>query len=171
MEETAVDAGLSESPAGSPGGSPSGSPSDSQGAAAKRLQIRGVHHVTLIVSDLEDTTAFYRDLLGMTLVRTGVNPDDPYARHYVFGDDDGSPGTMLTFMEYPNMAAGEVGVGSTHHIALRVGSRAELDGWVGHLRAHNVQCTDPLDRGGYDSTYLRDPDNHIIELATDPQPA
>lgn len=134
----------------------------------KRLTINGLHHVTVIVANLEATTSFYRDLLGMTLVESGVNPDDPTARHYAFGDARGTPGTVLTCMEYPNMPAGEVGVGATHHIALRVGSRDELDGWVAHLREHNVQCTDPLERGTYFSTYLRDPDGHIIELASDP---
>jgi catechol 2,3-dioxygenase-like lactoylglutathione lyase family enzyme len=135
---------------------------------APRLMIRGLHHVTLIVANLEASTSFYRDLLGMALVESGVNPDDPTARHYAFGDAEGTPGTVLTCMEYPHMAPGEVGPGATHHIALRVGSREELDGWVAHLREHNVQCTDPLERGTYWSTYLRDPDGHIIELATEP---
>ncbi len=136
--------------------------------AERRLSIRGLHHVTAIVSNMEATTSFYRDLLGMTLVESGVNPDDPMARHYAFGDARGTPGTVLTFMEYPNMSAAEIGVGGTHHIALRVGTRDELEGWVRHLREHNVQCTDPLERGGYHSTYLRDPDGHIVELASDP---
>lgn len=154
-----------EAPAGSQTWQPTG---PSSVHPHRRLAIRGLHHVTLIAADLEATTSFYRDLLGMTLVESGVNPDDPMARHYTFGDQHGAPGTVITFMEYPNMPPGEMGVGMTHHIALRVGTRDELDGWVEHLRQHHVQCTEPLERGGYHSTYLRDPDGHIVELASDP---
>lgn len=158
-------------PPGAPSGPTSQVPSIATPAAPEplpRLAIRGLHHVTLIVANLEATTAFYRDLLGMTLVESGVNPDDPTARHYAFGDATGAPGTVITCMEYPNMGPGEIGPGATHHIALRIGTRDELDGWVAHLREHNVWCTDPLERGSYWSTYLRDPDGHILELASDP---
>lgn len=136
-------------------------------AAAERLSIRGLHHATMIASNLDRTVAFYRDLLGMTLLESTYNADDPGARHFVFGDSEGSPGSILTFMEYPNLPAGEVGIGSTHHFALRVGSPAALNAWIEHLRAHHVQCTDAIDRGRFSSTYLRDPDGHIVELASD----
>jgi catechol 2,3-dioxygenase-like lactoylglutathione lyase family enzyme len=69
-------------------------------------------------------------------------------------------------MEYPAMEAGTVGVGSTHHFAFAVGSAAELEGWRDWLRSREVQCTDVFDRGGLRSIYLRDPDGHIVEIAT-----
>ncbi len=65
------------------------------------MRLLGLHHVTAICSDLERTTAFYRDLLGLALVREGVNDDDPDARHFWFGDAQGTPGTLVSFMEYP----------------------------------------------------------------------
>lgn len=132
----------------------------------RRMRITGLHHVTLIASDLEATTAFYRDLLGLALVEQGANDDDPDARHFWFGDADGSAGTLLSFLEYPNLGPGQVGVGATHHLALTIDSAEELDAWRDYLRDRGVQTTDVFDRGRFRSLYLRDPDGHILELAT-----
>jgi glyoxylase I family protein len=135
--------------------------------APRRMQIRGIHHVTLICSDLERTAAFYRDLLGLSVVDKGVNEDDPSARHWFFGDTSAAPGTLLSFLEYPSLGEGGVGVGSTHHIALRVGTPEELEAWREYLRAHGVEATEVLDRKHFRSIYLRDPDGHVIEIATE----
>lgn len=137
---------------------------DTPGEDAPRLRLRGVHHVTLISRDLAATTAFYRDVLGLTLVRHGTNDDDPDARHFWFGDEAGTPGTLVSFLEYPSMGAGTVGTGSTHHLAFAVGSAAELDAWHAHLAAQGVASTELLERGGLRSLYVRDPDGHIVEL-------
>jgi catechol 2,3-dioxygenase-like lactoylglutathione lyase family enzyme len=132
----------------------------------RRLQITGLHHATLIARDLDRTTAFYRDILGLALVDEARNDDDPDARHFWFGDADGRAGTLLSFLEYPDMAAGTVGLGSTHHLALAVDSAAELEAWRDWLRSRGVQTTEVMDRGRFRSLYLRDPDGHILELAS-----
>ena len=129
-----------------------------------RPRLDGLHHVTAISADLNRTTAFYRDVLGLTLVREARNDDDPDARHFWFGDAQGSPGTLVSFMEYPEMEAGRHGTGATHHFAFAVGSPAELDAWRAYLRDRDVGCTDVFDRGGLRSVYLRDPDGHVVEL-------
>jgi glyoxylase I family protein len=134
--------------------------------APRRLRLAGLHHVTAIASDLGRTTAFYRDVLGLTLVREARNDDDPDARHFWFGDAAGSRGTLVSFMEYPAMEAGRVGVGTTHHFAFAVGSTEELVAWRDHLRSRDVECTEVFERAGLRSVYLRDPDGHILELAT-----
>ena len=132
----------------------------------RRLQLRGIHHITLICTNLERSVAFYRDVLGMRLVKQTVNADDRSARHFYFGDATGAPGTVITCMEYPQMDAGAVGRGSTHHFALVVQSAEELEGWRSYLQSRGVGCTEALDRTYFTSIYLRDPDGHIIELAT-----
>jgi glyoxylase I family protein len=131
----------------------------------RRLRLQGLHHVTAISTDLGRTTAFYRDVLGLSLVQEGHNADDPDARHFWFGDPTGSAGTLVSFMEYPGMEAGRVGTGSTHHFAFAVGPGDELEAWRDHLRSREVQCTDVFERGGLRSIYLRDPDGHIVEIA------
>jgi glyoxylase I family protein len=132
----------------------------------RRMRITGLHHVTLIARNLDATTAFYRDVLGLALVDQSANEDDPDARHFWFGDAAGAAGTLLSFLEYPEMAEGSVGVGSTHHLALAVDSGEELDAWRDYLRGLDVQTTDVFQRGRFRSLYLRDPDGHIVELAT-----
>jgi glyoxylase I family protein len=130
------------------------------------MRLTGLHHVTLICRDLTRTTAFYRDLLGLALVGEQRNQDDPESRHFWFGEGSGAPGTLISFLEYPAMPQGVVGAGSTHHVALAVESPEEQLAWRDYLRAHGVPCTDVFDRAQFRSIYLRDPDGHIIEIAT-----
>ena len=132
----------------------------------RRLRITGLHHITLISGNLDRSTAFYRDLLGLRLVEAGMNRDDPNARHFWFGDADGQPGTLVSLFEYPNMERGSVGVGATHHFAFGVGTEDELDGWRRYLESRGVPCTEVLEREFFKSIYLRDPDGHIVEIAT-----
>lgn len=138
-----------------------------QSAEVRELRIGGIHHITAICSNLDRTVSFYRDLLGMTLLKRSHNEDDPTARHFYFGDPEATPGTMLTFLEYPGMDEGQIGGGVVHHFALRAATLAELEAWYTHLSAHGVQCTEPLDRTYYSSIYFRDPDGNIVEIATD----
>jgi catechol 2,3-dioxygenase-like lactoylglutathione lyase family enzyme len=135
-------------------------------AEPRRLQLRGLHHITLICASLDRSVAFYRDVLGLRLVKQTVNHDDRGARHFYFGDEMGHPGTVITCMEYPQMEEGTVGRGSTHHFAFLVETAEELDGWRKYLESRGVGCTEPLDRTWFTSIYLRDPDGHIIEIAT-----
>jgi catechol 2,3-dioxygenase-like lactoylglutathione lyase family enzyme len=130
------------------------------------MQLRGLHHVTAIAGDLERTIAFYRDLLGLSIVHDGPSDDDPQARHVWFGAVDGGAGTLLSFMQYPELPAGVVGVGSTHHFALTVETPDEQEAWRDYLRDHGVDCTEVFDRGSFRSIYIRDPDGHIVEIAT-----
>jgi len=93
------------------------------------MQLTGLHHVTLICADLERTTAFYRDVLGLALAAQEENPDDPGSRHFWFGDAYGTPGTLVSFMEYPQMDEGRQGRGLTHHFAFAVDTTAEQEAW------------------------------------------
>jgi glyoxylase I family protein len=130
------------------------------------MQLRGLHHLTAISADLERTIAFYRDLLGLAIIHDGPSDDDPNTRHVWFGALHGGPGTLVTCPEYPDLDEGSVGRGSTHHFALTVESADEQEAWRDYLRDHGVQCTDVFDRAGFRSIYLRDPDGHIVEIAT-----
>ncbi len=132
----------------------------------RRMRLTGLHHVTAICRDLDRTTAFYRDVLGLALVEQGVNDDDPGTRHFWVGDAEGRPGTLVTFLEYPQMEQGVTGVGSVHHVAFAVESADEQLAWRDYLRDRGVECSEVLDRGAFRSLYVRDPDGHIVEIAT-----
>jgi glyoxylase I family protein len=131
----------------------------------RRMRITGIHHITLLVSDVERSLAFYRNALGMRLVQQTVNDDDESARHFIFGDADGTPGTLITCLEYPDLDEGTVGRGSTHHFALAVESEAELAAWKDYLTSRGIPTTDVMERSGFKSIYLRDPDGHLVEIA------
>jgi catechol 2,3-dioxygenase-like lactoylglutathione lyase family enzyme len=120
----------------------------------RRLRISGIHHITLLCADVERSVGFYRNVLGMRVVKQTVNEDDRGARHLFFGDEEGRPGTLITCLEYP------------HHFALSVGTDEELSAWRDYLISRGVPVTEVLDRTYFKSVYLRDPDGHIIELAT-----
>ncbi len=132
----------------------------------RRMRLTGLHHLTAICRDLQRTTAFYRDLLGLSLVREGTSDDDPDARHFWFSAGDGGAGTLISFLEYPDLEPGVVGVGSVQHFALAGDSAEEQEAWRDYLRSRGVECTEVFERGGFRSIYLRDPDGHIVEIAT-----
>jgi glyoxylase I family protein len=137
-----------------------------QSDSGRRMQLTGLHHITLITADIERSIAFYRDVLGLGIVRDTPSDDDPGVRHVWFGAVDGTPGRLLSVMEYPQLPTGVVGTGSTQHFALAVETAEELDAWRGYLAEQEVECSEVFDRGGFRSLYLRDPDGHVVEIAT-----
>jgi glyoxalase family protein len=81
------------------------------------MELAGLHHVTCVCSDAQRTLDFYRDL-GFTLVKKTVNFDDPHSYHLYFGDETGSPGTLITFFEWPRAEAGRLGRGTLESLGL-----------------------------------------------------
>jgi len=128
------------------------------------LSTPGLHHVTLVSADVERTTAFYRDLLGLHLVAR-TDDEEGIPRLY-FGDSAGTPGTLLEFLAWPDAAHGNPGIGGVHHVALGVeGDEAQLR-WKRRLIDHGVPVSGPYDRRWFHSIYFRDPDGQILEIAT-----
>jgi glyoxalase family protein len=80
----------------------------------------GIHHVTAIAGDPLENLSFYKRDLGLRFVKKTVNFDDPSTYHFYFGDETGSPGTILTFFPWTNVPAGRRGVGETRQTAFRV---------------------------------------------------
>ena len=132
----------------------------------RRMRLTGLHHLTAICRDLTRTTAFYRDVLGLQLVHEGASDDDPDARHFWFSAGDGAPGTLISFLEYPKLPRASVGTGAVQHFAFTVETAEEQLAWRDYLRERGVPCTDVFERGGFRSIYVRDPDEHIVEIAT-----
>ncbi len=82
------------------------------------MQLRRLHHVTCVCSDAQRTTDFYRNELGFSLVKKTVNFDDPHSYHLYFGDETGSPGSLITFFEWPRAERGRPGRGTLASIGL-----------------------------------------------------
>jgi glyoxalase family protein len=97
------------------------------------VSLEGLHHITAITGDAPRNVDFYARLLGLRLVKKTVNFDAPDVYHLYFGDERGTPGSILTFFEFPGAARGRPGAGMVHTIEWRVGSEAALDFWAVRL--------------------------------------
>jgi glyoxalase family protein len=99
------------------------------------MRLQGLHHITMITADAQENVAFYADVLGLRLVKQTVNFDQPDAYHLYFGDELGSPGSILTWFEFRGAARGRPGAGMIHRIDLGVRSEHALEFWEGRLRS------------------------------------
>jgi glyoxalase family protein len=102
------------------------------------MQLEGLHHVTMITGHAQRTVDFYADVLGLRLVKTTVNFDQPEAYHLYFGDEAGSPGSILTWFEFQGAQPGRPGAGMVHRLVLAVPSPAAIDFWAGRLEERGV---------------------------------
>ena len=130
------------------------------------LKTLGFHHITMVSADARRTLAFYRDVLGLGLVKRTVNFDDPGSYHLYFGDDLGRPGTILTFFEWGHVPRGRWGIGGVHHLALGTATAESQLRWKRWLTDHGVSVAGPYDRGWFRSIYFADPDGQVLEIAT-----
>ena len=125
--------------------------------------IVGLHHVTAFSSDPQRNLDFYTRVLGLRFVKRTVNFDDPGTYHFYFGDDVGSPGTIMTTFPGPRGARGTVGAGETSHVAFSV-PLTSVHYWETRLNGLGV----PVERTGrrfYEEVLtLADPDGMKIEL-------
>ena len=124
------------------------------------MEFEGIHHVTAITGDAPKNVDFYARVLGLRLVKKTVNQDDPTVYHLFYADEKGSPGSDITFFEYPNAARGHAGAGMVHTVVFRVASRDALDFWADRLAAESVE----VGREG-DRLRLADPEGMGLELA------
>lgn len=131
----------------------------------ERIQVQGVHHITMVGSNREATIAFYQDVLGMPLVFEQPNLDVPEETHLYFDPGDGR---LLTFFVRSSRVADPApnpeGIGNLHHLAFTV-SRATYTQIASRLAARGIENTGPIDRGFMDSIYFRDPNGQLLELA------
>ena len=132
----------------------------------------GIHHVTAIASDPQANVDFYAGLLGLRLVKKTVNFDDPSAYHLYYGDETGTPGTIVTFFYWPGVEAqGRVGPGQTTRLSFSAAPDA-LSFWQERLTRNGV-TVQRLNRFGEDVLTFTDPDQipvEIVAVAKDARP-
>jgi len=125
--------------------------------------IVGLHHVTAIASEPQRNLDFYTQVLGLRFVKRTVNFDDPGTYHFYFGDDAGSPGTILTFFPWPHARRGHAGAGEVTHTAFSV-PVGSLDYWEKRLIEHGVLAERTGKRFDEEVLTLSDPDGMKLEL-------
>ena len=125
--------------------------------------IQGLHHVTAVTRDAQRNVDFYRNVLGQRLVKKTVNFDAPDAYHLYFGDEIGTPGSVLTFFAWPNIKSSVRGNGETAAVAYNV-QEGSLGFWQEYLQKQGVP-TQPIElRFEEEVLPLDDPDGMQVEL-------
>lgn len=127
-----------------------------------RTPIVGLHHVTAIASDPQRNLDFYTQVLGLRFVKRTVNFDDPGTYHFYFGDDTGTPGTILTFFPWPGAQRGRRGAGETIATAFSV-PVGSLPYWRERLASKGISTQESLHFGSTQLS-LSDPDGMVLEL-------
>lgn len=124
--------------------------------------IVGLHHVTAIASNPQRNLDFYTQILGLRFVKRTVNFDDPGTYHFYFGDDAGSPGTILTFFPWPHATPGTAGAGETTHTAFSI-PLASLAFWKQRLAQKGLSAVESA-RFSEQVLTIADPDGMKLEL-------
>jgi catechol 2,3-dioxygenase-like lactoylglutathione lyase family enzyme len=125
--------------------------------------IPGIHHITAIAGDPQRNLDFYTGILGLRLVKLTVNFDDPGTYHFYFGNEEGSPGSILTFFPWPHAPRGTVGAGQVTATAFAI-PLAAGDYWRSRCSSHGVAVTEAGARFGETVLGIRDPDGLPLEL-------
>ncbi|MCU4742492.1 ring-cleaving dioxygenase [Natronoglomus mannanivorans] len=130
------------------------------------LRTDGLHHVTAISSDPQANVDVYTDVLGLRLVKRTVNFDDPGTYHLYYGDEVGSPGTVVTFFPFEGASGGRVGRGQTSATAFVI-PQGSVEYWIDRLESSDaVDVDDPIERFGETVVPFRDHDGQPLELVT-----
>jgi glyoxalase family protein len=131
------------------------------------IEIPGIHHVTAISGDASGNVRFYTQTLGLRLVKKTVNQDDVKAYHLFYGDETGSPGTEVTFFDWPHNPPTLPGAGTIAPVALRVPGQAALAWWERRLDDLGVTHDPVEERDGHGVLPVTDPEGQRLELVDD----
>lgn len=125
--------------------------------------ILGLHHITAIAGNAKQNLDFYTKVLGVRLVKKTVNFDDPGTYHFYFGDEAGTPGSILTFFPWERVAQGYTGTGMATHIGYSVPNNS-LGFWADRFTRFNVKHGQTTERFGELVLPFEDPDGLKIDL-------
>jgi glyoxalase family protein len=123
----------------------------------------GLHHVTAIATDPQSNVDFYTKALGLRLVKQTVNFDAPDTYHLYYGDEKGSPSSLLTFFPWPGVPQGRQGAGMTTTTAFSVPGSA-LGWWQERFKRLGIDFDPPRSRDEEEVLTFRDPDGMVIDL-------
>lgn len=126
-------------------------------------KILGIHHITAIAGSAKKNYDFYTRILGLRLIKKTVNFDDPKTYHLYYGNEEGSPGTILTFFPWEGIAAGRRGARQVTEIGYSV-PEGSLAFWQERLDKNNVIYNKPAKKFGEDYLTFLDPDGLKFEL-------
>ena len=130
------------------------------------MSLTGLHHVSAVTARISDNRRFYTGVLGMRLVKRTVNQDDVSAYHLFYADAAGSPGTDLTFFDYPAQPEAH-GTRSVTRTGLRVSGEASLAWWAQRFAEHGVSAGHIALRDGRLTLDFEDAEGQRLALVDD----
>ncbi|HVG15433.1 MAG TPA: ring-cleaving dioxygenase [Chitinophagaceae bacterium] len=126
-------------------------------------RILGLHHITAIAGNAQQNFDFYTKVLGLRMVKKTVNFDDPGTYHFYFGNENGSPGTILTFFPWEGIGRGSTGTGMATNIGYSV-PKDSLDFWADRFQTLGVHHESVTERFGEQYLSFEDGDGLKLEL-------
>jgi glyoxalase family protein len=126
-------------------------------------KILGLHHITAIAGEAQRNYDFYTKVLGVRLVKKTVNFDDPGTYHFYYGDEMGTPGSILTFFPWQGIQKGRIGTGLATEIGYSVPA-GSLDFWKKRLEEFKVKHEPASEQFGEQSIQLEDTDGLLLKL-------
>jgi glyoxalase family protein len=130
-------------------------------------ELKGLHHVTAITSSAEKIYDFFTHVLGLRLVKKTVNQDDIQTYHLYFTDDVGSPGTDMTFFDFPNIPKGIHGTNEISKTSFRVPNDTAIDYWVKRFDKYEIKHTGIKEQFGKKTLSFVDFDDQQYQLISD----
>jgi glyoxalase family protein len=130
------------------------------------MQLTGIHHLTAISANAKGNVEFYTQALGLRLVKKTVNQDDVSAYHLFYADGLASPGSDLTFFDWP-ASPERRGANSITRTALRVSGEGTFEYWTKRLSEHGVKHSGAKVRDGRLSIHFEDPEGQRLALVDD----
>lgn len=127
----------------------------------------GLHHVTLITRKVQANVDFYVGFLGLRLVKRTGGYEDARQLHLFYGDAQGSPGSLVTFLVWEDGSPGRAGHGQVSEIALAVAPTA-IGFWLERALRFGIASEGPLQEFGETVLRLRDPDGFVVKLVGSP---
>jgi glyoxalase family protein len=131
------------------------------------MQLTGLHHMTAVTGQAAQNLAFYTGVLGLRLVKKTVNQDDVSAYHLFYADAVGSPGTDVTFFDWPHAIKNRPGAGAIGLTALRVPSAEALTWWAQRLTDAGVTHRGLTEEDGQRVLRFTDPEGQELALIND----
>ena len=128
-----------------------------------KTEILGIHHITAIAGNAQKNYDFYTRVLGLRLIKKTVNFDDPHTYHFYYGDEQGNPGSILTFFPWEGIMAGRRGTRQATEIGYSVPA-GSLNFWQKRLEDNNVIYNKPAEKFGERYLTFLDPDGLKFEL-------
>jgi phospholipase/carboxylesterase len=126
--------------------------------------VSGIHHITLITRKVQANVDFYAGFLGMRLVKQTAGFEDATQLHLFYGDKEGTPGSLVTFLVWEDGSPGRAGYGQVNELSLAI-DPASIGYWLTRSMSFGVRAEGPADEFGEPVLRLKDPDNIIVKLA------